>query len=68
MSCIGSGLGIGLGIGLGSCSQRGLQYFEFGLPEGPLVLTTEAALVGLSNWCNSNNYYLPYFLQEKLPK
>ena len=27
--------------------KEGLQYFEFGLPDGPLVLTTEAAITGL---------------------
>ena len=48
MSVIGSGLGIGLGIGLAVAVKEGLQYFEFGLPEGPLVLTTDAALVGLA--------------------
>ena len=46
MSVIGSGLGIGLGIGLAVAVKAGLQYFEFGLPDGPLVLTSEAALVG----------------------
>ena len=48
MSIVGSGLGIGLGIGLAVAVKEGLQYFEFGLPEGPLVLTTEAALTGLA--------------------
>ena len=48
MSVIGSALGIGLGIGLAVAVKEGLQYFEFGLPEGPLVLTTEAALIGLA--------------------
>ena len=48
MSIVGSGLGIGLGIGLAVADKEGLQYFEFGLPEGPLVLTTEAALTGLA--------------------
>ncbi len=48
MSVIGSGLGIGLGIGLAVVVKEGLQYFEFGLPDGPLVLTSEAALVGLA--------------------
>ena len=48
MSVIGSGLGIGLGIGLAVAVKAGLQYFEFGLPDGPLVLTSEAALVGLA--------------------
>ena len=47
MSIIGSGLGIGLGIGLAVAVKEGLQYFEFGLPDGPLVLTTEAAVTGL---------------------
>ena len=47
MSIIGSGLGIALGIGLAVAVKEGLQYFEFGLPDGPLVLTTEAAVVGL---------------------
>ena len=47
MSIIGSGLGIGLGIGLAVAVKEGLQYFEFGLPDGPLVLTTEAAITGL---------------------
>ena len=47
MSVIGSGLGIGLGIGLAVAVKEGLQYFEFGLPDGPLVLTTEAAITGL---------------------
>ncbi len=47
MSAIGSGLGIGLGIGLAVAVKEGLQYFEFGLPDGPLVLTTEAAITGL---------------------
>ena len=48
MSVIGSGLGIGLGIGLAVAVKAGLQYFEFGLPDGPLVLTSEAALIGLA--------------------
>ena len=48
MSVIGSGLGIGLGIGLAIAVKAGLQYFEFGLPDGPLVLTSEAALIGLA--------------------
>ncbi len=48
MSVIGSALGIGLGIGLAVAVKAGLQYFEFGLPDGPLVLTTEAALIGLA--------------------
>ena len=48
MSVIGSALGIGLGIGLAVAVKEGLQYFEFGLPDGPLVLTTEAALIGLA--------------------
>ena len=48
MSIIGSGLGIALGIGLAVAVKEGLQYFEFGLPDGPLVLTTEAAVVGLA--------------------
>ena len=47
MSIIGSGLGIALGIGLAVAVKEGLKYFEFGLPDGPLVLTTEAAVVGL---------------------
>ena len=47
MSVIGSALGIGLGIGLAVAVKAGLQYFEFGLPDGPLVLTSEAALIGL---------------------
>ena len=47
MSIIGSGLGIALGIGLSVAVKEGLQYFEFGLPDGPLVLTTEAAITGL---------------------
>ncbi|MDC2999145.1 ABC transporter permease [Acidimicrobiaceae bacterium] len=47
MSIIGSGLGIALGIGLAVAVKEGLQYFEFGLPDGPLVLTTEAAITGL---------------------
>ena len=47
MSVIGSGLGIALGIGLAVAVKQGLQYFEFGLPDGPLVLTTEAAITGL---------------------
>jgi putative ABC transport system permease protein len=47
MSVIGSGLGIALGIGLAVAVKEGLQYFEFGLPDGPLVLTTEAAITGL---------------------
>ena len=47
MSVIGSGLGIALGIGLAVVVKEGLQYFEFGLPDGPLVLTTEAAITGL---------------------
>ena len=46
MSLIGSGLGIGLGIGLAVAVKEGLKYFEFGLPDGPLVLTTEAAISG----------------------
>jgi len=48
MSVIGSALGIGLGIGLAVAVKAVLQYFEFGLPDGPLVLTTEAALIGLA--------------------
>ncbi len=48
MSIIGSGLGIALGIGLAVAVKEGLQYFEFGLPDGPLVLTTEAAITGLT--------------------
>jgi len=48
MSVIGSALGIGLGIGLAVAVKAGLQYFEFGLPDGPLVLTSEAALIGLA--------------------
>ena len=47
MSVIGSGLGIALGIGLAVAVKEGLKYFEFGLPDGPLVLTTEAAITGL---------------------
>ena len=47
MSIIGSGLGIALGIGLAVAVKEGLKYFEFGLPDGPLVLTTEAAVIGL---------------------
>ena len=47
MSIIGSGLGIALGIGLAVAVKEGLKYFEFGLPDGPLVLTTEAAVAGL---------------------
>ena len=47
MSVIGSGVGIALGIGLAVAVKEGLQYFEFGLPDGPLVLTTEAAITGL---------------------
>ena len=47
MSIIGSGLGIGLGIGLAVAVKEGLQYFELGLPDGPLVLTSEAAITGL---------------------
>tara|TARA_B100001057_G_scaffold92722_1_gene88999 strand:- start:22988 stop:25603 length:2616 start_codon:yes stop_codon:yes gene_type:complete len=47
MSVIGSGLGIALGVGLAVAVKEGLQYFEFGLPDGPLVLTTEAAITGL---------------------
>ena len=47
MSVIGSGLGIALGIGLAVAVKEGLQYFEFGLPDGPLVLTSEAAITGL---------------------
>ena len=47
MSVIGSGLGIALGIGLAVAVKEGLQYFECGLPDGPLVLTTEAAITGL---------------------
>ena len=46
MSVIGSGIGIGLGIGLAVAVKEGLKYFEFGLPDGPLVLTTEAAITG----------------------
>jgi len=46
MSLIGSGLGIGLGIGLAVAVKEGLKYFEFGLPDGPLILTTEAAITG----------------------
>ena len=34
------------GIGLAVAVKAGLQYFEFGLPDGPLVLTSEAALIG----------------------
>ena len=40
MSLIGSAIGIGLGIGLAVAVKEGLKYFEFGLPDGPLVLTT----------------------------
>ncbi len=47
MSVIGSGLGIALGIGLAVAVKAGLKYFEFGLPDGPLVLTPEAAIIGL---------------------
>ena len=46
MSLIGSAIGIGLGIGLAVAVKEGLKYFEFGLPDGPLVLTTEAAISG----------------------
>ena len=46
MSVIGSGIGIGLGIGLAVAVKEGLKYFQFGLPDGPLVLTTEAAITG----------------------
>ncbi len=46
MSLIGSGIGIGLGIGLAVVVKEALKYFEFGLPDGPLVLTTEAAITG----------------------
>ena len=46
MSVIGSGIGIGLGIGLAVAVKEGLKYFEFGLPDGPLVLTVEAAITG----------------------
>ena len=46
MSLIGSGIGIGLGIGLAVVVKEGLKYFEFGLPDGPLVLTAEAAITG----------------------
>ena len=46
MSVIGSGLGIGLGIGLSVLVKEGLKRFNFGLPEGPLVLTPSAAITG----------------------
>ena len=46
MSIIGSGLGIGLGIGLAVLVKEGLNRFNFGLPEGPLVLTPSAAIIG----------------------
>ncbi|SVD69747.1 uncharacterized protein METZ01_LOCUS422601, partial [marine metagenome] len=46
MSIIGSGLGIGLGIGLAVLVKEGLKRFSFGLPEGPLVLTPSAAIIG----------------------
>ena len=37
MAIIGSGLGVALGIGLSVVVKEGLKYFDFGLPEGPLV-------------------------------
>ena len=46
MSVIGSGLGIGLGIGLAVLVKEGLNRFNFGLPDGPLVLTPSAAITG----------------------
>ena len=46
MSIIGSALGIGLGIGLAVLVKEGLNRFNFGLPEGPLVLTPSAAIIG----------------------
>jgi len=48
MSIVGSGLGIGLGIGLAVAVKEGLKYFEFGLPDGPLVLTPSAAATGIA--------------------
>ena len=47
MSVIGSGLGIGLGIGLAVIVKEGLKRFNFGLPEGPLILTPSAAIIGV---------------------
>ena len=46
MAVIGSGLGVALGIGL-SVVVKGAKYFDFGLPEGPLVLTPSAAVTGI---------------------
>ena len=48
MSIVGSGLGIGLGVGLAVAVKEGLKYFEFGLPDGPLVLTPSAAATGIA--------------------
>ena len=48
MSIVGSGLGVGLGIGLAVAVKEGLKYFEFGLPDGPLVLTPSAAITGIA--------------------
>ena len=47
MAVIGSGLGVALGIGLSVLVKEGLKYFDFGLPEGPLVLTPSAAITGI---------------------
>ena len=47
MAVIGSGLGVALGIGLSVVVKEGLKYFDFGLPEGPLVLTPSAAVTGI---------------------
>ena len=44
--------------------KEGLQYFEFGLPDGPLVLTTEAAITGLIIGVLLLSYLL-YFQPEK---
>ncbi len=68
MSVIGSGLGIGLGIGLAVAVKEGLQYFEFGLPDGPLVLTSEAAITGLIIGVLPLRSYLLFSLLERLRK
>ena len=47
MAVIGSGLGVALGIGLSVVVKEGLKYFDFGLPEVPLVLTPSAAVTGI---------------------
>ena len=39
-------MGFGLGIGLAVLVKEGLNRFNFGLPDGPLVLTPSAAITG----------------------